>query len=99
MVKEPTESKEPPVKLRSAASPTTTLTLPPAYRPARAAAAAGSTSCAVSRCTRCRSHSVAAPGPGPISSMAAPRSACRVRDGRISSWMWAAHSGLVHTLA
>src|ERR1039457_5477170 len=76
-----------------------TLTLPPEYLPARFLAAAASTSTAVSRATFCRSHSVAAPGPGPISSMSAPRSACCVRDGKTSSWRRTDHSELGHNCA
>ena len=70
-----------------------------ALEPDEDAAAVSSRSSTVSRATRWRSHPVAAPGPGPISSISVPRSTRAVTTGSTSAWMYAAHSGLPQSLS
>ena len=94
-MKQPTESNDASEKGERVASPTWTVTLVPASSSARRVAASGSSSSATSRFTRCRSQRVAAPGPGPISSISFPRSSPAVTGSSTSDSMNSAHSAVL----
>ena len=97
MVNDATVSNDPSGHGSSVASAVTTSTLVSGNRARSAWAATGSISTAISERTRERSHSVAAPGPGPISSSSGPSGTPADRGESTSLTSWAAHSGLVHT--
>src|SRR5262245_15875052 len=80
-------------------SPTSPVTLLPASSSASSAAAVASSSSATSRFTRWRSQRVAAPGPGPSSSISSPSSTAATRGTRTSDSRYSAHSWLEHRSA